>query len=48
MAVASDEPVPGLDRTFLALDDIASIANFILVSVGLDDPTATGRVEWRS
>ncbi|TPE49356.1 molybdopterin-guanine dinucleotide biosynthesis protein B [Amaricoccus solimangrovi] len=34
-AVASDAPLPGLDRPVFDLDDIATIADFILARLGL-------------
>lgn len=37
VAVASDAPVPGLDRTLLALDDVDGVARFIMRYTGLRD-----------
>lgn len=36
LAIASDQPVDGLDRPFLPLDDHAGIAAFILKQVGIE------------
>lgn len=38
VAVASDEPLPGLDRPVLGLDDVAGIAAFIGTQLGLESP----------
>lgn len=48
LAVASDKPIAGLDRTFLALDDVTSIADFVLTSVGLDMVPDVGTTAWPS
>lgn len=48
LAVASDGPVPGLDRPLLALDDVPSIARFVLTAVGLEAALAKGQAAWPS
>ena len=45
VAVASDEPLPGLEATVLDLDDISAIADFIVRHCGLESrPSFRGAV----
>lgn len=43
VAVASDGPVPEADRPVLPLDDIGDIADFIVVTCGLDQKAGGGK-----